>query len=98
MGWRLKGSSRVTTTPVTFFVIAAEVARLLPPEISVPVQSCLLGGSGMVPHQVFLYSLEVLFPTSFHPPNCSASQLLKLQIRVPVVLPQTLRRQWLSIL
>lgn len=63
----------MTTTPVTFFVIAAEVARLLPPEISVPVQSCLLGGSGMVPHQVFLYSLEVLFPHSF-----SSSQLLSI--------------------
>ena len=47
--WRLKGSTRVTVTPVTFFVSVAEAASLLPLEISVPVQSCLLGGSGMAP-------------------------------------------------
>lgn len=46
-------------------------------------QSCLLGGSGMVPHQVFLYSLEVLFSSSFHPPVCSASQFLKLRVLPP---------------
>lgn len=77
----LKGSSRVTSTQVTFFM--TEAASLLPPEVSVPVQSCLLGRSGMIPQWVFLYSLEVLFLPSFHPPVCSVSQLPKLQVLPP---------------
>lgn len=61
----LKGASGVTVTQVTFFVTAAEVTSLLPPEVSVLAQSYFLGKSGVVPHWVFLYSLKVLFPVLF---------------------------------
>lgn len=64
-GGMLKASFRVTITgKVIFFVTVVEVASLLAPEVSVSVWSCLLGGSGMVPHRVVLYSLKVFLPPS----------------------------------
>lgn len=80
-GGMLKASFGVTITgKVIFFVTVVEVASLLAPEVSVSVWSCLLGGSGMVPHQVVLYSLKVFLPPRYHAPVCSVAQFPTLQV------------------
>ena len=84
VGVALRASFRVTITgKVTFSVTVVEVASLLAPEISVSVWSCLLGGSGMVPHQVVLYSLKVFLPPPCHAPVCSVAQFPTLQVLPP---------------